>query len=333
MPIITASIDTFLITAAAVTAGTYYLFFRRTQANSQSPYRNALTIFVILHTLYIIYVSTIRSPPNLFRSLGIPLNTSAQKIRSKILDSAGLQPNATLPRPLETLLTRLSSFDGRNVYVRFGQSVIQDCEYCRTLEHYALFALPRPLLQYVREAAVVGLITTRDSHRSRWRTLGIALLMVAGLLEAYCLMSANITMPRNGKGTLYWADACWFARQFLFAVLPIVIHSLPSSPPLNSLTGMLQTKGTLDTALQRVMMLKYIRGAIARDPALRESSTQWWERQKTVGEWAREDEIVQKTAEKLGNGFVEGMGEAKLLPKLRAIAEAVIPKVDPKPTT
>lgn len=117
MPIITASIDSFLITGIAVTAGTYYLL-KRKQVGCQAPFRDVLTLFVLLHTLYIVYVITLQSPPNLFRSLNIPLNAHPDTIRSTILKKAGLPLNATLPKPMENLLTRLSSFDGRSTYVR-----------------------------------------------------------------------------------------------------------------------------------------------------------------------------------------------------------------------
>jgi hypothetical protein len=92
---------------------------------------------------------------------------------------------------------------------------------------------------------------------------------------------------------------------------------------------MLKTKAMLETASRRLTLSKYMRGAIARDPALRASSLQWWEKQKLVGKWVREDEMVQSTAEKLDSGFAEGMGNAALLPKLRTIAEVMVARIDP----
>ena len=82
---------------------------------------------------------------------------------------------------------------------RFGQSVIQDCDYCRRLEQYAMFAAPRPLLQYIREAIVLGLLTTTDSHHANWRSFAIGTLGAAASLEATQLMSVHIVIPKNGK--------------------------------------------------------------------------------------------------------------------------------------
>jgi hypothetical protein len=118
MPIISTSFDTFVLTAAVIGTSTHFIL-QRTQAKSQSPYRNALTLFVLLHTLYIIYVATLRYPPNLFKTLKLSINTPSDHIRSIIRKSAGLETDAVLPQPLETLLTRLSSFEGRNTFIRY----------------------------------------------------------------------------------------------------------------------------------------------------------------------------------------------------------------------
>ncbi|KAI0088903.1 hypothetical protein BDY19DRAFT_855738, partial [Irpex rosettiformis] len=291
----------FFTTGIAVTTGTYYLL-KRKQAASQAPFRDALTIFVTLHTLYIIYVITLQAPPNLFRTLNLPLNAHPDKIRSTILQKAGLPSNATLPKHMENLLTRLSSFDGRSVYVRFGQSVIQDCDYCRRMEQYAMYAIPRPLLQYIREAIVIGLVTTRDSHHGDWRVTAVGMLAIAALLEASQLMSAQIIIPKNGK-VFFWADNCWLARQLLFLILPIWIHCSATHAPITAVALMEQTRALVERASRRSSVLRYIHGAVMREPALRASASQWWSKQRTVGQWAREDETVRNTAEKLGCGF------------------------------
>jgi hypothetical protein len=80
---------------------------------------------------------------------------------------------------------------------RFGQALLQDCEYCRTADDFAIHALPRPLLQYVREAAIVGLVTARGTQRGRWRLWGIWSLLAAAVLEAYWIATVSIKIsPR-----------------------------------------------------------------------------------------------------------------------------------------
>ncbi|KAI0341338.1 hypothetical protein BDW22DRAFT_1358834 [Trametopsis cervina] len=328
MPLISPSVDIFFTTATAIITATYFLL-KRTQVSSRSPYRRALTLLVLLHSLYIVYVITVRYPPNIFTRLGLPMNTHSDNIRALILQSAGLEPNATLPRPLETLLTRLSSFEVRNVYVRYGQSVVQNCEHCRTADEYALFALPGPLMQYIREAAVVGLLTTTESHRSRWRKLGIIAVVAAGLFEGYNIITAQITIPRDGARPFMWAEMFWLFRQLFFLLLPIVLHSLPATPPPDPFGKMLKTKHLLGTLHTRNILLQFVSGAISREPSLRESASQWWEKQRTVGQWVREDITVQQTAEKIGNGYTEGLGEAKLLKQLQQTTDAMLSVLTP----
>jgi len=45
-----------------------------------------------------------------------------------------------------------------------------------------------------------------------------------------------------------------------------------------------------------------------RDQNLREAAGDWWEKERKEGEWGREDEYVQRMAEKLGIGYGDGIG-------------------------
>jgi hypothetical protein len=82
--------------------------------------------------------------------------------------------------------------------LRFGQTVIQDCTHCKTADQYALFAVTGPLLQYIREASILGLLTVENSGRSQWRTVSIASLVAAFLAEAYIAATVPIVIPRDG---------------------------------------------------------------------------------------------------------------------------------------
>ena len=85
---------------------------------------------------------------------------------------------------------------------RFGQSVLQDCEYCHTYDEYALYALPRPLLEYVRETAVVGLLTINGSFKERWRTAAIGVIVCAAVAEGYWVSSVEVKIPKGGMGVV-----------------------------------------------------------------------------------------------------------------------------------
>lgn len=63
-----------------------------------------------------------------------------------------------------------------------------------------------------------------------------------------------------------------------------------------------------------------------RDSSLRTTSTEWWGKQRAHGETIREDEAVQRMAEKLGYAFVgvDDKGEeAHLKKNARAAVDAL----------
>lgn len=85
---------------------------------------------------------------------------------------------------------------------RFGQDVLQDCEHCKTFDEYAVNALPGPLLQYIREGALIGFLTITGSFREKWRTYAMAAIVGAAVLEGYWTITAEIKIPKDGMGTL-----------------------------------------------------------------------------------------------------------------------------------
>ena len=121
MILVSPSVDAYLFTAVAVTVPLYiYLRQRNNGSRPQAAYEPYLTILVVLHSLHILYTLILCWPLNLFSRLHIPLNASPDTIRSTIIRKASLDANAHLPKSLEHLLTRLSSFEMRTLYVRFS---------------------------------------------------------------------------------------------------------------------------------------------------------------------------------------------------------------------
>lgn len=101
---------------------------------------------------------------------------------------------------------------------RFGHDVVASCDYCRTYTDYALLALPRPLLSYIREMAFMGVrlsafsIRSSQAYQLSWkqamtlphspkghlRSLSLATLMLAAGAEAYWTLAIPIVMPNPG---------------------------------------------------------------------------------------------------------------------------------------
>lgn len=128
MALVSASLDAFLVTSIIMISAWAYLTRRLrlsyghpTPDSRYSRFHALLNVFVLSHSLYILYTILVKNPPNIFTRLHIPFTTSSDAIRAKLLKHAGVDsiPTAVLPKHLETLLARLSSFDARNIYVRF----------------------------------------------------------------------------------------------------------------------------------------------------------------------------------------------------------------------
>jgi hypothetical protein len=68
----------------------------------------------------------------------------------------------------------------------------------------------------------------------------------------------------------------------------------------------------LERTLTKMHLLKYVRGAVMRDPELRERTAEWWAVEKVRGEALREDEDVKDAAERAGWGFDESEGKLRV---------------------
>ncbi|KIP11915.1 hypothetical protein PHLGIDRAFT_124567 [Phlebiopsis gigantea 11061_1 CR5-6] len=307
MPIITPSLDLFVFSSLIAVLPSWYILRRSHRPKvslrgtnpvaSRPPYERVLTLLVHLHTLYVVYLLVVHWPPNLFSRLSLPITTPSDRIRSVLLDTADLGRDAPLPRPLEELLTKLGNAEVRVSYVRFGQTVIQDCVHCKTSDQYALFAAPGPALQYIREAIFVGLLTSEYSGRSRWRTFSIVGLVAAFFGEAWWTVSAPVDIPRDGTSPTMVHDNLYLFRHLLFILLPIVLSLLPASPILAPITPIaIDTKNVLNNLSKRIQLLKFLGPAIMRDEKLHEASDAAWRKNKRVGEWVREDRGVWNVA-------------------------------------
>jgi hypothetical protein len=68
---------------------------------------------------------------------------------------------------------------------------------------------------------------------------------------------------------------------------------------------------TLQGLINKLQLLKYTRGSIARSPLLSATAQTYWEREREEGEWVRENETVQDIARKTGFGFNDAADEPK----------------------
>jgi hypothetical protein len=121
MPLLTLTLDPFLLASLLVTLPTLYVLSRPSRhptSPPRSPLRTPLSLLLLAHTLFVLHALLVGYPPNVFSRLGLPLTASAEHIRAALLHAAHKPLSASLPPRLSTILARLASFDARIIYVR-----------------------------------------------------------------------------------------------------------------------------------------------------------------------------------------------------------------------
>ncbi|KAJ7636901.1 hypothetical protein FB45DRAFT_789011 [Roridomyces roridus] len=300
------SLALFLVTAACVVVPWFYLSVQKAPGRPLTSTRSLLNIFLLLHSLFWLYSIMVLPPHNVYTRLKLPLSTPTDAIRSILLSQSD---TGDLPRPLETLLKHLGSFEVKTYYVRFGHSVVANCDYCRSFDEFGMFALPGALLSYIFQAIVIGLVTISSSDRERWRTMGVAAVAGAFCAEAYYIVTAPIEIPKDDRDVFMWHDNLLFFRRLLFLLLPIIVHNAPASRHTAAIAN--PTLAAIRTAEQttaRLQLLRLTRGAVMRTPDLRARAAAWWTADAREGAWIREDEGVRDLARKLQSGFDGGAG-------------------------
>lgn len=120
MPLLSASTDIFILGATVCLVAFAYRgsIAASTKDARQPKCWSLITGILAIHTLYMIYILSFETPPNLFTRLHLPLSMSSQKIRAALLARMDTSDDDTLPERIEELLARLNSFDLRTSFVR-----------------------------------------------------------------------------------------------------------------------------------------------------------------------------------------------------------------------
>ncbi|KAI9444127.1 hypothetical protein H4582DRAFT_1807092, partial [Lactarius indigo] len=299
---------------------------KRPSPPAHTPLRPFISGLLVLYALYTVNNLLFARPPNLFTSLQLPLNAPQAMIHAALQRNTSRSGDA-LPPALEKLLARLASLDARTMLVRFGQRAIQTCTHCTTQADYALHALPPALLSYTLAAAVLGATTARGTGSESRRGVGLIVLVVGALAEAYWAYTVPISIPsarrsahdahrrRRHHGAclhslLFWHDALWSLRHALFIILPLTLHLLPAAPTPPPLRHTLQHAAhTADVLLARVHLLRLGTASTQRVPELRARSTAFWEHERGVGEAVRQDAGVRAAADRVKLGLAPGDDE------------------------
>lgn len=112
--------DAYLAAALAIGVTCGYFTLKGLQ-NPQEPRGDVKTsLFLLAHTLYILYHILVAKPENIFETLKLPVNTPPDTIRALLIQKS---ETGNIASHLELLLKRLGSFDMRLLYVRFEFSL------------------------------------------------------------------------------------------------------------------------------------------------------------------------------------------------------------------
>ncbi|KAG6816346.1 hypothetical protein H0H87_006761 [Tephrocybe sp. NHM501043] len=230
--------------------------------------------------------------------LQVPLNTPTDVIRALLLRYSD---TPELDTELEELLRRLTSFEVRTLYPRFGHNVIATCSYCHSFEDFALYFLPRPIISYIREMAFVG-----------WHDV---ILTIRHLIF--------ILLPL----------AVHYAPSIL---IPFISNPAPTSN-VDTSALLVQIHQAMTHLLPSLHLLKYGQAAMMRVPELHTRASGWWKEEARVGAWIREDESegskagarasVRGVARALGTSFDEageGMEEGKLRTSAKVMTKVLM---------
>ena len=108
------ALDTYIALGLVIaTPWLYYLF----SSVSKSTKDQALSLLLLIHTLYTLHALLVAQPPNVFKSLDLPPNIPPDYLREKLLERLG--QDVALPLYLDTLLKRLGLLDFRSLYFRY----------------------------------------------------------------------------------------------------------------------------------------------------------------------------------------------------------------------
>lgn len=222
----------FVSTVLSLGAAWLY-FFPGRREGQRGTISFLMTAAVGLHTLLVLSNLALHRPPNLFTRLGIPINAPVDHIRSLLMREAGFNTmgergavmvSPEIPKDVETLLSRLGILGSRDSYVRyvrsslprkaelmggrFGQRAIQTCSYCSSAADYTILVLSGILLDYLRTATLLLLLTTNINGRQRWRTNVLGALTCAFLAEVYAFTSASAVPLEKDANTAFMVRWC-----------------------------------------------------------------------------------------------------------------------------
>lgn len=235
--------------------------------------------------------------PDLFLAYKAPITIPTTTLRNLINDTPSLLPigrrtSARLAE-LQALIARLSSYEGRRMYLLLGPGPLLDCTFCKTANDYFWYAVPFLFGAYAWRILAIGLLTTHpddpvavairqaaslfgfsshatsqrhtqglqvtfakkhEADRSGWRSSALTVLL--GLLLVELLVMFEFGQVTADSSRLnHWHSNLHLLRQVVFLALVLVVYLFPSSTIIGSFD---QTMMQLETTQQSLQSLMHV---------------------------------------------------------------------------
>ncbi|GAA96287.1 glycosyltransferase family 22 protein [Mixia osmundae IAM 14324] len=296
------------------------LVTRSSKSSFESPTaarpKSARWRMMLCCTFVALYVyAAARAPSHIFRDHPIPLDTPDENVRMYFMarNLYNLQEQGkaeskdlalhTLEDDIQDLLSRLTSYEARLIYVLIGDEPLRFCDWCRpgVKEDYILFALPWHARSFAVVATVIGLLTA-STGRTRWRPLFGILLLLAVIAQTGALAN-NSTEDMHLRNLQRGAH---ITRHLYFALLVLLARFLPAARPVSRESFatsiapvLLRSRQMADETALRIAANDLLTAAILRDEPTRRKVMRVYAVGDKQAEVTLKDERLRKIANEL----------------------------------
>lgn len=255
--------------------------------------------------------------PDLFLAYKAPITIPTTTLRNLINDAPELLPVGLLTQAkqaeLQALIARLSSYEGRRMYLLLGPAPLLDCTFCKTAGDYFWYAVPFLLGAYAWRILALGLLTTHpddsiavavrqagsllglsshkssqaqasppsrpyEADRSGWRSSSLTVLL-GSLLAELLIMFEFGQVTADSSRLNHWHSNLHITRQIVFLLLVLVIYFSPALRTLGAFEkSMLHLEAT-QQSLQNLMHISELTDVahtvVLEDDGMLQTTRQW----------------------------------------------------------
>lgn len=286
--------------------------------------------------------------PDLFLAYNAPITIPTTTLRNLIDMAPSLLPvgyhTPAKHAELQALIARLSSFEGRRIYLLLGPKPSLDCTFCKTTSDFFWYAVPFLLGTYAWRILALGLLTTHpddsvavairqvgslfglsqsqtsqstgrpyEADRSTWRTPSLAVLF--GLLAIELLVMFEFGQVTAGSSRLnHWNSNLHIVRQVVFLALVLSIYLLPAprrTPSFEqSMLHLDATQQSLQNLLHVSDLTDVTRTVVLEDQELLDLSRRWRHSDGNIGA-RKANSIIQGVTTQGGDDATHALAQAQ----------------------